>query len=43
MKDHPHCEVIMPIGDKNNNEKRKPVIQITGKKAIKLSKKRAKL
>jgi hypothetical protein len=33
----------MPRGDKNDNGKRKPVIQITGKKAKKLSKKREKL
>jgi hypothetical protein len=33
----------MPRGDNNNNGKRKPVIQITGKKARKLSKKREKL
>jgi hypothetical protein len=43
MKDPPQCEVIMPRGDKNDNGKRKPVIQITGKKARKLSKKREKL
>jgi hypothetical protein len=33
----------MPRGDKNDNGKRKPVIQITRKKARKLSKKREKL
>jgi hypothetical protein len=33
----------MPRGDKNNNEKRKPVIQITGKKARKLNEKKEKL
>jgi hypothetical protein len=33
----------MPRGDKNDNGKRKPVIWITGKKARKLSKKRAQL
>jgi hypothetical protein len=33
----------MPRGDKNDNGKRKRVIQITGKKARKLSKKREKL
>jgi hypothetical protein len=33
----------MPRGDKNDNRKRKPVILFTGKKARKLSKKRAKL
>jgi hypothetical protein len=43
MKDPPQCEVIMPRGDKNDNGKRKMVIQITGKKARKLNKKRAKL
>ena len=43
MKYPPQCEVIMPRGDKNDNGKRKPVIQITGKKARKRSKKRAKL
>ena len=43
MKDHPQCEFIMPRGYKNDNRKRKPVIQITGKKARKLSKKREKL
>jgi hypothetical protein len=43
MKDPPQCEVIMPRGDKNDNGKRKPVIQITGKKARNLSKKKDKL
>jgi hypothetical protein len=43
MKDPPQCEVIMPRGDKNDNGKRKPVIQITGKKTRKLIKKREKL
>ena len=43
MKDPPQCEFIMPRGDKNKNGKRKPVIQITGKKARKLSKKKEKL
>jgi hypothetical protein len=33
----------MPRGDRNDNGKRKPVIQITGKKARKLSKKKEKL
>jgi hypothetical protein len=37
------CEVPMPRGDKNDNGKRKLVTQITGKKAINLSKKKAKL
>jgi hypothetical protein len=43
MKDPPQCEVIMPRRDKNDNGKRKPVIQIPGKKARKLNKKREKL
>jgi hypothetical protein len=43
LNDPPQCEVTMPRGDKNNNGKRKPVTQITGKKARKLSKKKAKL
>jgi hypothetical protein len=43
MKYPPQCEVIMKKGDKNDNGKRKPVIQITGKKARKISKKREKL
>jgi hypothetical protein len=43
MKDPPQCEVIMPRGDKNDNGKSKPVIQIIGKKAKKLSKKKEKL
>jgi hypothetical protein len=42
MNESPQYEVIMPRGDKNNNGKRKPVIQITGKKARKISKKREK-
>jgi hypothetical protein len=42
-KDLQKCEVTMPRGDKNNNGKRKPLTQITGKKARKLSKKKAKL
>jgi hypothetical protein len=33
----------MPRGDKNNNGKRKPKIQIIGKKARKINKKREKL
>jgi hypothetical protein len=33
----------MPRGDKNQNGKRNPVTQITGKKARNLSKKKAKL
>jgi hypothetical protein len=43
MKYHPRCEVTMPRGDKNDNGKRKQVTQISGKKAKKLSKKKAKL
>jgi hypothetical protein len=43
MKDHQQREVTMPRGDKNQNGKRNPVTQITGKKARKLSKKKAKL
>jgi hypothetical protein len=43
MKDPPQCEVTIPRGDKNNNGKRKPVTQITGKKARKLSKKKENL
>jgi ribosomal protein RSM22 (predicted rRNA methylase) len=42
-KDHQQSEVTMPIGDKNQNGKRNLVTQITGKKARKLSKKKAKL
>jgi hypothetical protein len=33
----------MPRGDKNDNGKRKPVIQIIGKKARNIGKKREKL
>jgi hypothetical protein len=43
MKDPQQCEVTMPRGDKNKNVKRNPEMQITGKKARKLSKKKAKL
>jgi hypothetical protein len=43
MKDPPQYEVTMPRGDKNNNGKRKPVTQITGKKSRKLNKKKEKL
>jgi hypothetical protein len=43
MKDPPQCDVTMPRGDKNDNGKRKPVTQISGKKARNLSKKKAKL
>jgi hypothetical protein len=43
MKDPPQCGVSMPRGDKNDNGKRKPMTQILGKKAKKLSKKKVKL
>jgi hypothetical protein len=43
VKDPQQCEVTMLRGDKNKNGKRNPVTQITGKKARKLSKKKAKL
>jgi hypothetical protein len=43
VKDPQHCEVTMPRGDKNKNEKMNPVTQITGKKARNVSKKKAKL
>jgi hypothetical protein len=43
MKDHQQREVTMPREDKNQNGKRNPVTQITGKKARKLNKKKAKL
>ena len=43
MKYPPLCKFIMPRGDKNDTGKRKPVIQITGKKSRKLSKKKVKL
>jgi hypothetical protein len=43
MKDPHQCEVTMLSTDKNKNGKRNPVTQITGKKARKLSKKKAKL
>jgi hypothetical protein len=43
MKYHQQREVTMPREDKNQNGKRNPVTQITGKKARKLSKKKAKL
>jgi hypothetical protein len=43
LKDPQQCEVTMLRGDKNKNGKRHPVTQITGKKARKLSKKKAKL
>jgi hypothetical protein len=43
MKESQQCEVTMLSTDKNQNGKRNPVMHITGKKARKLSKKRAKL
>jgi hypothetical protein len=43
MKDHRQCEITFPKEGKNQNEKRNPVTQITGKKARNLSKKKAKL
>jgi hypothetical protein len=43
VKDPQQCEVTMLRKDKNNNGKRNPEMQITGKKARKLSKKKAKL
>ena len=43
LKDPHQCEVTMLREDKNNNGKRNPVTQITGKKERKLNKKKAKL
>jgi hypothetical protein len=43
LKEHQQCEVTMLRKDKNKNGKRNPETQITGKKARKLSKKKAKL
>jgi hypothetical protein len=43
LKEHQQCEVTMLREDKNKNGKRNPETQITGKKARKLSKKKAKL
>ena len=43
MKDPHLCKVTMPRGDKNKTGKRNHETQITGKKARKLSKKKAKL
>jgi hypothetical protein len=43
VKDPQQCEVTMLREDKNKNGKRNPETQITGKKARKLSKKKAKL
>ena len=42
-KQYHQCEVTMPKGDKNQNGKRNTETKITGKKARKLSKKRAKI
>jgi hypothetical protein len=42
-KDHQQHEVAMLSTDKNQNGKRNPVTQITGKKARKIIKKKAKL
>jgi len=43
VKDPQQCEVTILRKDKNNNGKRNPETQITGKKARKLSKKKAML
>jgi hypothetical protein len=43
MKESQQREVTMPKGDKNQNGKRNTKMKITGKKARKLSKKRAKI
>jgi hypothetical protein len=43
LRDPQQCEVTMLREDKNKNGKRNPETQITGKKARKLSKKKAKL
>jgi hypothetical protein len=43
MKESQQREVTMPKGDNNKNEKRNTEMKITGKKARKLSKKRAKI
>ena len=42
-KYHQQCEVTMPRGDKNRNGKRNIKMQIIGKKARNLSKKKSKL
>jgi hypothetical protein len=42
-KESQQCEVTIPKGDKNQNGKRNTKTNITGKKARKLSKKRAKI
>lgn len=43
LKDPQQCEVPLQGENKNKNGKRNPKTQITGKKARKLSKKKAKL
>jgi hypothetical protein len=43
MKDPPQREVTMPREYKNQNGKRNPITQITGKNARNLSKKKTKL
>jgi hypothetical protein len=43
MKYPQHREATMPGEDKNQNGKRNPITQITGKKARKLSKKKENL
>jgi hypothetical protein len=43
MKYPQQCEVTMLREDKNKNGKRNPDMQITGKKARKISKKKEKL
>jgi hypothetical protein len=42
-KESQECKVIMPKEDKNQNGKRNNEMKLTGKKARKLSKKRAKI
>ena len=42
-KESRQCEVTMPKEDKNQNGKRNSEMKLTGKKARKLSKKRAKI
>jgi hypothetical protein len=42
-KESQQCEVTIPRGDKNQNEKRNIETNLTGKQARKLSKKRAKI
>jgi hypothetical protein len=43
VKDPQQCKVNMLRGDKNKNGKRNPEMPITGKKARKISKKKANL